>query len=103
MRMFVTSRLEQGRAQGRREDQRDDHRQRHRRDDGDRKLPVDDAGGTAKECHRQKHGGKGTEEHTTELQSLMLISYAIFYFKKKRSIMQIQSAIKNRVNSKNNI
>src|SRR3546814_6406679 len=31
----------------------------------------------------QKHGGTRSEEHTSELQSLMRISYAVFCLKKK--------------------
>src|SRR3546814_10909474 len=33
-------------------------------------------------CHRSR-GGKRSEEHTSELQSLMRISYAVFCLKKK--------------------
>src|SRR3546814_3969414 len=39
-------------------------------------------------CHRQQHpcsaGEARSEEHTSELQSLMRISYAVFCLKKKR-------------------
>src|SRR3546814_2181805 len=31
----------------------------------------------------RKHGGKRSEEHTSELQSLMVISYAVLCLKKK--------------------
>ena len=50
--------FQERRAQRGREDQRDDHRQRHRRGDGDRELPVDDAGRPAEEGHRQEHRGQ---------------------------------------------
>src|SRR3546814_6816966 len=35
--------------------------------------------------------GKRSEEHTSELQSLMRISYAVFCLKKKNTIEKIQS------------
>src|SRR3546814_15256875 len=34
--------------------------------------------------HRQAGGGERSEEHTSELQSLMRISYAVFCLKKKK-------------------
>src|SRR3546814_10009675 len=34
------------------------------------------------------HGNKRSEEHTSELQSLMRISYAVFCLKKKKQIRQ---------------
>src|SRR3546814_7925319 len=46
----------------------------------------------ATEYHRSGTGGKGrgrgfrSEEHTSELQSLMRISYAVFCWKKKKKI-----------------
>src|SRR3546814_1150382 len=33
--------------------------------------------------HRNGHTGRRSEEHTAELQSLMRISYAVFFLKKK--------------------
>src|SRR3546814_4411723 len=33
---------------------------------------------------RRRHGGERSEEHTSELQSLMRISYAVFCLKKKK-------------------
>src|SRR3546814_4777945 len=33
----------------------------------------------------QRHGGERSEEHTSELQSLMRISYAVFCLKKKKT------------------
>ena len=50
------NRLEQGGAQRRGECQRHKHRQGHGRDDGDRELPVDHAGRTREERHRDKNG-----------------------------------------------
>ncbi len=52
--------LEQGRAQCWCQGQRDQRRQRHGRCNRDRELPVDDAGGTAEQRHRQEHR---TEHH----------------------------------------
>src|SRR3546814_6298275 len=39
------------------------------------------------DAHRQRPGGPGrrSEEHTSELQSLMRISYAVFCLKKKKN------------------
>src|SRR3546814_4605425 len=41
-------------------------------------------------CHRRRHGnGRArSEEHTSELQSLMRISYAVFCLKKKKKVKQ---------------
>src|SRR3546814_1369888 len=36
-------------------------------------------------CPRRKRRGSRSEEHTSELQSLMRISYAVFCLKKKKS------------------
>src|SRR3546814_12225875 len=35
-------------------------------------------------CGHRKRGGSRSEEHTSELQSLMRISYAVFCLKKKK-------------------
>src|SRR3546814_3433492 len=43
------------------------------------RLSADRAG------HRAGGGGKRSEEHTSELQSLMRISYAVFCLKKKKT------------------
>src|SRR3546814_1313158 len=46
-----------------------------------------DARADAFEFHRQRHEAGGvvrSEEHTSELQSLMRISYAVFCLKKKK-------------------
>src|SRR3546814_9438575 len=42
-------------------------------------------GAAAAPPRRQAHGGARSEEHTSELQSLMRISYAVFCLKKKRT------------------
>src|SRR3546814_8720547 len=78
------------------------HRQGHRRHDGDRELAIDDAGRPAEKSHRQEHRrqhqrdrdqrdlqflhrlDRRSEEHTSELQSLMRISYAVFCLKTKK-------------------
>src|SRR3546814_9250681 len=36
-------------------------------------------------CYGQQHGQQRSEEHTSELQSLMRISYAVFCLKKKKT------------------
>src|SRR3546814_1242417 len=82
-----------------------DHLQRHI-DDDDKAQPRDpavaldifgeDVGGDAHQRNRQDEtdnenarmvaGGARSEEHTSELQSLMRISYAVFCLKKKKNI-----------------
>src|SRR3546814_3837481 len=52
------------------------------------------AGVAAHPLHRRFGGQAGldrSEEHTSELQSLMRISYAVFCLKKKKNIIQTQS------------
>src|SRR3546814_1919961 len=39
--------------------------------------------------HRNHRHGRRSEEHTSELQSLMRISYAVFCLKKKNTKLQI--------------
>ncbi len=53
--MALVDRLEQGGAQGRGQDHRHQHRQGHGRDNRDRELPVDHAGGAAEKRHRDEH------------------------------------------------
>jgi hypothetical protein len=48
--------LEQRGAQRRRQNHGNEHRQCHCRDDGNRELSVDSAGGPAEERHRNKDG-----------------------------------------------
>src|SRR3546814_10634748 len=40
--------------------------------------------GTQGQCWRRRGGKRRSEEHTSELQSLMRISYAVFGLKKKK-------------------
>src|SRR3546814_10898286 len=50
-----------------------------------------DYGGQGRGFHREGIGtfiAEKTEEHTSELQSLMRISYAVFCLKKKKTIIQ---------------
>src|SRR3546814_1648439 len=61
-----------------------------RRDEGDRQRPQParpGAGRTAAGQRRDRLGGRPvrSEEHTSELQSLMRISYAVFCLKKKNT------------------
>src|SRR3546814_2372416 len=46
--------------------------------------PVEDFGGRRRGAHAQPR--PRSEEHTSELQSLMRISYAVFCLKKKKNI-----------------
>src|SRR3546814_7649115 len=67
---------------------------RRRREDRARELLPDDrhltlasvdVGRLLERCFRQPtEGGARSEEHTSELQSLMRISYAVFCLKKKK-------------------
>src|SRR3546814_3453106 len=52
---------------------------------GGRCRSVEDAdSGHGRSCERKEgHGPERSEEHTSELQSLMRISYAVFCLKKK--------------------
>src|SRR3546814_2596733 len=71
------------------------HHDRHRIEDGDLDSgasndPADKGDGGDAENDRHKHGADlvdqpldRSEEHTSELQSLMRISYAVFCLKKK--------------------
>src|SRR3546814_8360287 len=45
----------------------------------------------ARLIQRAGSGAARSEEHTSELQSLMRISYAVFCLKKKKSILTIQT------------
>src|SRR3546814_4018204 len=54
--------------------------------DDQQPYPRGTAGGEHVDHHRRPHGKAGearSEEHTSELQSLMRISYAVFCLKKK--------------------
>src|SRR3546814_9702131 len=52
--------------------------------DGERRAPPEDVGGTPGFEDFLKAMAKRSEEHTSELQSLMRISYAVFCLKKKK-------------------
>src|SRR3546814_11156661 len=56
------------------------------RDDG-REVAARDLQGLARRAARQRQEGREerSEEHTSELQSLMRISYAVFCLKKKKT------------------
>src|SRR3546814_10618508 len=45
-----------------------------------------DAGGPQTGCGKPHRGAQRSEEHTSELRSLMRISYAVFCLKKKTTI-----------------
>src|SRR3546814_3120806 len=53
------------------------------RRDSDRELGVASLGGRR---FRRRQGVPRSEEHTSELQSLMRISYAVFCLKKKKTL-----------------
>src|SRR3546814_5570535 len=76
--LVVPGGLEDRRAQRRGEAQRQERREAHRHRDRDRELLVDLA----------RAAGLRSEEHTSELQSLMRISYAVFCLQKKKSNLQ---------------
>src|SRR3546814_5855562 len=78
--VFGYVRLEKSRAQRGRERQRQQRREPDRDDQRDGKLSIDSAGRTGEKGHRHER----SEEHTSELQSLMRISYAVFCLKKKK-------------------
>src|SRR3546814_7473354 len=48
---------------------------------------IDRVGGVGADLHRDRARGAKSEEHTSELQSLMRISYAVFCLKKKNNII----------------
>src|SRR3546814_9127307 len=54
-------------------------------------LAVDVA--VARQHVQRRFGGPRSEEHTSELQSLMRISYAVFCLKKKKTIHILRSLI----------
>src|SRR3546814_5044581 len=58
------------------------HRPRLRRLQAERAAGRLRPGGGARDQHRRR---QGSEEHTSELQSLMRISYAVFCLKKKKN------------------
>src|SRR3546814_6459094 len=59
--------------------------QHHAGGDGDQGGEGADVAGTADEARPEEAAAGRSEEHTSELQSLMRISYAVFCLKKKRT------------------
>src|SRR3546814_8052456 len=55
--------------------------------------PDSPAPGTARNTRRPRRSGR-SEEHTSELQSLMRISYAVFCLKKKKTNISISNKYK---------
>src|SRR3546814_2848224 len=68
-------------------------RQRRGRDSGDKRG--------AKSTHHGHPHSLRSEEHTSELQSLMRISYAVFCLKKKRNKNKENNTIENTVKNNN--
>src|SRR3546814_9521984 len=57
----------------------------HRRQEGDVVVDATDAVGVERRLHGVDRLQPRSEEHTSELQSLMRISYAVFCLKKKKT------------------
>src|SRR3546814_1159290 len=55
-------------------------------------LKVKPDRGGMRQFHRRTQSRPRSEEHTSELQSLMRISYAVFCLKKKNTIKQITTS-----------
>src|SRR3546814_8758656 len=53
--------------------------------EGHQREVVSDVGRRASERQKQEAGQRRSEEHTSELQSLMRLSYAVFCLKKKKN------------------
>src|SRR3546814_5554052 len=51
---------------------------------GQKEQPADNDDHDEQENHKRTRHGNRSEEHTSELQSLMRISYAVFCLKKKK-------------------
>src|SRR3546814_6988169 len=56
------------------------------------------AGGTVQGLCQSPQAGQRSEEHTSELQSLMRISYAVFCMKKKNQRRVVHKHIDNSIN-----
>src|SRR3546814_8919974 len=65
------------------------HEHRAAHDEGQRRIPCAEDVEEAPHAGRIGHSGERSEEHTSELQSLMRISYAVFCLKKKNHTRQI--------------
>src|SRR3546814_7310437 len=61
-------------------------------------TPMCWQGGGARNRHEYGRGGVRSEEHTSELQSLMRISYAVFCLKKKKKNNRGENTEGNRQN-----
>src|SRR3546814_7422863 len=53
-----------------------------------RRLPLRDGGARRRPPQHRRLLARRSEEHTSELQSLMRISYAVFCLKKKKKIIE---------------
>src|SRR3546814_1696646 len=83
-----------GKDAGRGHDDQDGRRHADRPQDqwpevGYREFLVDKDGNQDRYDHRHTSGLGRSEEHTSELQSLMRISYAVFCLKKKKRVIII--------------
>src|SRR3546814_8385636 len=80
------------------------HRKRRRDDEGRQQQERADAGGAGLDVHGGQHARTlRSEEHTSELQSLMRISYAVFCLKKKIKIRQQAAHQQQQTNKSNQI
>src|SRR3546814_7152130 len=61
-----------------------------RSDQGDRFTRTPKAQGGVTVCHLPRSCSSRSEEHTSELQSLMRISYAVFCLKKKKTNVPVR-------------
>src|SRR3546814_2279501 len=59
---------------------------------------ASDGGRRTRECERTDHSYDRSEEHTSELQSLMRISYAVFCLKKQKTKYKHNQFIKQHYN-----
>src|SRR3546814_10636869 len=80
---------------------------KHRSDIDDRAASAVSAHGLRRCLRHQEHAFEidinhhvRSEEHTSELQSLMRISYAVFCLKKKKKIIQPQKSINTKHNTR---
>src|SRR3546814_7921895 len=64
----------------------EDDREGHEQDREDRGRPGEEIARAARRKDARRAAAARSEEHTSELQSLMRISYAVFCLKKKKII-----------------
>src|SRR3546814_5946434 len=88
--LSLTTKRRRGRSSGSEREDRHRHRRRHRYRAGD----VAEACGARGQCRCELPGQPRSEEHTSELQSLMRISYAVFCLKKKTNKKKQQITLK---------